>query len=90
MRGGRLGEVLVLQLSIVRKDVPPGSLLVRARRPGDIERVFGRRVKDQPVDQFAEHRLAPSAPGITVNETICSSVVGPITTLLRSQQRSRD
>lgn len=33
--------------SIVRKDCPPGSLLVRARRPGDIEKVFGLRVKVQ-------------------------------------------
>lgn len=32
-------------LSIVKKDCPDGSLLVRARRPGDIEKVFGRRVK---------------------------------------------
>jgi hypothetical protein len=31
--------------SIVSKDCPRGSLLVRARRPGDIEKVFGRRVK---------------------------------------------
>lgn len=30
-------------LSIVHKDCPEGSLLVRARRPGDIEKVFGRR-----------------------------------------------
>jgi hypothetical protein len=32
-------------LSIVQKDCPAGSLLVRARRPGDIEKVFGRDVK---------------------------------------------
>ena len=32
-------------LSIVKKDCPPGSLLVRARRPGDIERVFGTKVE---------------------------------------------
>lgn len=32
-------------LSIVKKDCPPECLLVRARRPGDIERVFGRRVR---------------------------------------------
>lgn len=32
-------------LSIVRKDCPEGHLLVRARRPGDIEKVFGRRIK---------------------------------------------
>lgn len=32
-------------LSIVHKDCPADSLLVRARRPGDIEKVFGRRVK---------------------------------------------
>ena len=32
-------------LSIVNKDCPPGSLLVRARRPGDIEKVFGDKVK---------------------------------------------
>lgn len=31
--------------SIVAKDAPPGHLLVRARRRGDIEKVFGRRVK---------------------------------------------
>lgn len=31
--------------SIVKKDCPDGSLLVRARRPGDIEKVFGRRAK---------------------------------------------
>lgn len=32
-------------LSIVSKDCGADSLLVRARRPGDIEKVFGRRVK---------------------------------------------
>src|SRR5690349_3110477 len=32
-------------LSIVQKDYPPGFLLVRARRKGDIEGVFGRHVK---------------------------------------------
>lgn len=32
-------------LSVVQKDCPPGFLLVRARRPGDIENVFGRQVK---------------------------------------------
>ena len=32
-------------LSIVHKDCQEGSLLVRARRPGDIEKVFGRRTK---------------------------------------------
>jgi hypothetical protein len=32
-------------LSIVKKDCPDDSLLVRARRPGDIEKVFGRRTK---------------------------------------------
>jgi hypothetical protein len=32
-------------LSIVQKDCPPGHLLVRARRKGDIESVFGRHVK---------------------------------------------
>jgi hypothetical protein len=32
-------------LSIVNKDCPKDSLLVRARRPGDIEKVFGRDVK---------------------------------------------
>jgi hypothetical protein len=32
-------------LSIVKKDCKPGELLVRARRPGDIEKVFGRDVK---------------------------------------------
>ena len=32
-------------LSIVKKDCPKDSLLVRARRPGDIEKVFGPDVK---------------------------------------------
>lgn len=32
-------------LSVVHKDCPEGSLLVRARRSGDIEKVFGRRTK---------------------------------------------
>ena len=30
--------------SIVRKDAPAGNLLVRARRPDDISKVFGRRI----------------------------------------------
>ena len=32
-------------LSVVKKDCKDGELLVRARRAGDIERVFGRRFK---------------------------------------------
>lgn len=36
--------------SIVNKDCKPGQLLVRARRPGDIERVFGRRVQVTKLD----------------------------------------
>ena len=32
-------------LSIVKKDCKDGELLVRSRRAGDIERVFGRKVK---------------------------------------------
>ena len=32
-------------LSIVRKDCWPGQLLVRARREGDIEKVFGRPIE---------------------------------------------
>ena len=32
-------------LSIVRKDCSPGQLLVRARREGDIEKVFGRPIE---------------------------------------------
>ena len=32
-------------LSIVKKNCKPGELLVRARRPGDIEKVFGKGVK---------------------------------------------
>lgn len=31
-------------LSIVKKDCPEDHFLVRARRPGDIEKVFGRRI----------------------------------------------
>lgn len=38
-------------LSIVKKDCPEGSLLVRARRPGDIEKVFGRRIRVDRVTQ---------------------------------------
>jgi hypothetical protein len=32
-------------ISIVHKDCGPHELLVRARRPGDIEKVFGRRTR---------------------------------------------
>ena len=32
-------------LSIVHKDCKDDELLVRARRPGDIERVFGKKAK---------------------------------------------
>ena len=32
-------------LSIVNKDCKPGELVVRARRPGDIARVFGRGIR---------------------------------------------
>ena len=32
-------------ISIVAKDCPKDHLLVRARRPGDLEKVFGRRIK---------------------------------------------
>src|SRR3974390_1556011 len=35
--------------SIVKKDCSPDELLVRARRPGDIEKAFGRRVRAEPV-----------------------------------------
>jgi hypothetical protein len=32
-------------ISIVKKDCKPGELLVRARRPGDLERVFANKLK---------------------------------------------
>jgi len=37
--------------SIVAKDAPEGHLLVRARRRGDIEKVFGRRTVVQEDDR---------------------------------------
>jgi hypothetical protein len=49
--------------SIVRKDVSPGQLLVRARRPGDIEKVFGRHVRvdcDDRGDYLYRARIARS------------------------------
>jgi hypothetical protein len=47
-------------LSVVRKDCAPGQLLVRARREGDIERVFGRHVevtRDESADYLFRARI---------------------------------
>lgn len=49
--------------SIVAKDAPEGSLLVRARRRGDIEKVFGRRhvvQEDDRGDYLFRARIARS------------------------------
>ena len=49
--------------SIVNKDCPPGQLLVRARRPQDIEKVFGRSVRverDTDADYLFRARIAKS------------------------------
>ena len=40
-------------LSVVRKDCSPGQLLVRARREGDIEKVFGKvEVQKDPTADY--------------------------------------
>ena len=51
--------------SIVRKDCKPDELLVRARRPGDIEKVFGRRWKVAKVD-VADYLFRATLPVDTV------------------------
>jgi hypothetical protein len=55
--------------SIVNKDCPPGHLLVRARRPGDIERVFGRRVKVTVLD-FADYLYRAVVPKAELAEVL--------------------
>ena len=46
-------------LSVVRKDCSPGQLLVRARREGDIEKVFGKVEvqKDRTADYLFRARI---------------------------------
>ena len=46
-------------LSVVRKDCSPGQLLVRARREGDIEKVFGKVEvqKDTTADYLFRARI---------------------------------
>ena len=47
-------------LSVVRKDCAPGQLLVRARREGDIQRVFGPHVvveRDTTADYLFRARI---------------------------------
>jgi len=49
--------------SIVEKDCGPDELLVRARRPGDIEKVFGRHVeveRDYSADYLFRAKIARS------------------------------
>lgn len=48
-------------LSIVKKDCKPGELLVRARRKGDIERVFGKRVRVTEYDK-SDYRFRAVVP----------------------------
>lgn len=58
-------------LSIVKKDCKPGELLVRARRKGDIERVFGRRVKVTEYDK-SDYRFRAVVPrGAVVAAMTC-------------------
>ena len=48
-------------LSVVRKDCAPGQLLVRARREGDIQRVFGPHVaaeRDVNADYLYRAKIA--------------------------------
>ncbi|MCS6810079.1 MAG: hypothetical protein NZ694_02270 [Tepidimonas sp.] len=55
-------------LSIVAKDCPPDSLLVRARRKGDIERVFpGYPVRES---LHTDYRYRAVVPREVVAETI--------------------
>lgn len=49
-------------LSIVAKDCPPDHLLVRARRKGDIERVFpGAKVKESGATDYRYRAVVPRA-----------------------------
>ena len=57
--------------SIVRKDCRPDELLVRARRPGDIEKVFGRHFKVDKVDvaDYLYRAVIPTRTVVYVLET---------------------
>lgn len=49
-------------LSIVAKECGPDELLVRARRPGDIEKVFpGAKVKKSPSTDYLFRAVLPRA-----------------------------
>jgi hypothetical protein len=63
-------------LSIVNKNCPPGALLVRARREGDIERTFGADLKVQRLTDadYLWHAVVPV-------EVIAARLVEELTTL---------
>jgi len=57
--------------SIVKKDCKAYELLVRARRPGDIEKVFGRQYKVDKVDvaDYLYRAIIPTNTVVYVMET---------------------
>ena len=61
-------------LSVVRKDCAPGQLLVRARREGDIERVFGRHVEVER-DTTADYLFRARIPEEEVAEVMRREVL---------------
>jgi hypothetical protein len=61
-------------LSVVRKDCTPGQLLVRARREGDIERVFGQHV-DVERDLNADYLFRARIPEEEVAEIMRREVL---------------
>jgi hypothetical protein len=60
-------------LSIVAKDCPKDHLLVRARRPGDIEKVFGRRVKIERLTD-TDYLFRAAIPREDIKAEICREV----------------
>jgi hypothetical protein len=57
-------------ISIVKKDCPPGALLCRARREGDLEKVFGAGVKVVR-DEAADYLFRAVIPV----ETIAAAII---------------
>jgi len=76
-------------LSIVRKDCAPGQLLVRARREGDIERIFGSHVEVER-DTTADYLFRARIPGEEVAEAMRREVLGISYGNFKNSVRDRD
>ena len=75
-------------LSVVRKDCAPGQLLVRARREGDIERVFGRHVeveRDTTADYLFRARIPEEEVAEVMRREVLSISYGNFKDSVRDQ-----